>query len=125
MNDPILTVPTKNLSTAGREITLTPIKVKELAAFSRAIEPIVVDLTTGDVIAALARNAEALIEATCIAARVDEDWLGEQSADVLVELASAAMEINAGFFVERILPRIQRVAEMVGTLTQADGSTSL
>lgn len=124
MTDPILTVPTQALSLAGREITLTPLKVKELAAFSRAIEPIAVDLAGGDVIAALTRNAEALIEATCVAARVDEAWLGEQTGDVLVELAAAAMEINAGFFVERILPRIQRVAQTFATMTAADGRTS-
>lgn len=70
------------------------------------------------------RNVEALTEAAAIAGRVDRDWLGEQTADVLVELATAAIEANADFFIQRILPQIQQAAEAIGTLTAGPTSSS-
>jgi hypothetical protein len=74
------------------------------------------------VLGALMRNVEALTEAAAIAGRVDRDWLGEQTADVLVELATAAIEANADFFIRRVLPHIQQAAKVIGTLM--DGQTS-
>lgn len=107
---------------AGRSIDLSPLRIKELPAFSRAIAPIAADLAAGDVLGALMRNVEALTEAAAIAGRVDRDWLGEQTADVLVELATVAIEANADFFTRRVLPQIQQAAKVIGTLM--DGQTS-
>lgn len=98
---------TRTLNLDGREITVAPIKIKHLAAFVRAVEPIAQAVAEGDILSALGRNADALIEAVCIGAGVERAWLEEREADVLVELAAEVIEVNADFFVQRILPKIE------------------
>lgn len=103
-------------------IDITPVPVSCLPAFMRAIEPIVREIAAGDILSALMRHTDAVISATAIGARVDRDWLGQQTPDVLVELAARVMEVNADFFVRRVLPAINAAAERLATI--ASGGTS-
>ena len=104
---------------------IAPIKVKDLPAFLAAIEPIAQELARGDILAALARHAERVIEATAIGAGVDRAWLEEQTPDVLVDLAAQVLEANADFFVRSVLPRINQAAEtLAGVVATASGGTS-
>ena len=112
------------VTVAGRTFEVAPIRVKDLPAFARTIEPIARDLLAGDVAGALARNADALIAATAIGARVERDWLDEQTAEELVALAIAVVEVNADFFVRRLLPRLTQTAETLTQRLQAAGLTS-
>lgn len=101
---------------------LTPIKVKDLPAFLAAVEPIARELAGGDILAALARHADALIAATAIGAGVERAWLEEQTPDVLVELAARVLEVNADFFVRNVLPKVELAArQMAATVS---GGTS-
>jgi hypothetical protein len=104
---------------AGRAIAVAPIRVRELPAFAAALEPLLTDLAAGlGVPEILARHAEALITATAIGARVERAWLDEQEADALIELAAAVLEVNADFFVRRILPGLTAASERLsGRLT--------
>lgn len=99
---------------------LTPIKVKDLPAFLAAIEPIARELERGDLLAAIARHADAVITATAIGAGVERAWLEEQTPDVLVDLAAQVMEANADFFVRNVLPRLTAAAEKL-TATVSGG----
>ncbi len=99
--------------------TVSPLKVKDLPAFLAAIEPVARELAEGDILAALARHADAVITATAIGAGVERAWLEEQTPDVLVDLAARVLEVNADFFVRQVLPRIQAAAERIGAITQA------
>ncbi len=111
----------------GRAITVAPVRVGSLPAFLRAVEPIARELAQGDVLAALAREADRLIEATAIGAGVERAWLEAQSVDALAELAAAVVEVNAGFFVRRVLPAIERAGAALGqgaSSARAPGGTS-
>lgn len=104
---------------------LHPVKVKDLPAFLAAVEPIARELAAGDLLAALARHADAVIAATAIGAGVERAWLEEQTPDVLVDLAARVMEVNADFFVRVALPRITAAAEKLAGLTMTvSGGTS-
>lgn len=103
---------------------MTPIKVKDLPAFLAAIEPVARELADGDILAALARHADRVIEATAIGAGVDRAWLEAQDADVLVDLAAKVVEVNADFFVRRVIPRITAAAEKLAAIKTASGGTS-
>jgi hypothetical protein len=105
-----------------RGIAVTPIKVRDLPRFLKAVEPIAADLSTGDIAGALMRHAEAVIEATAIGAGCERAWLEDQTPDVLVELAAKVLEVNADFFVKRVLPVIQSTAEHLAQT--ASGGTS-
>jgi hypothetical protein len=99
---------------------IQPIKVRDLPRFLKAIEPIAADLATGDLAGALMRHAEAVIEATAIGAGVERAWLEEQTPDVLAELATKVLEVNADFFVRRVLPVIQVTADRLMQSVQTD-----
>lgn len=101
---------------------MQPVKVKDLPRFLAAIEPIARELAEGDILAALAKHAGHLIEATAIGAGVERAWLDEQTPDVLVELAAKVIDVNADFFVRRVLPIATSAAERIGRI--ASGGTS-
>jgi hypothetical protein len=105
-----------------RGIAITPIKVRDLPRFLKAIEPIAAELATGDISGALMRHAEAVIEATTIGSGVERAWLDIQTPDVLAELASRVLGVNADFFVHRVLPVIQDAADRLAQT--AFGGTS-
>lgn len=102
--------------------TIESVDVADLPAFLKAIEPVASEMAEGNVFAALMRNADAVIEATAIGAKVDRDWLRAQKSDVLVNLAGRVLEVNADFFFQRVLPVIQDIAEKLGRI--ASGGTS-
>ncbi len=106
--------------------TITPVKVKDLPAFLAAIEPIARELAEGDILAALARHADRLIEATAIGAGVEREWLEQQEVDTLVDLAARVLEANADFFVRRVLPAITQATERIAAMQAgiASGGTS-
>lgn len=107
---------TVDITIGDRTITVTPVKVAVLPDFLRAVEPIAADLSTGDIMGALARPAENLIAATALGAGVERSWLDEQEVDVLVELAAAVLEVNADFFARRLTPALLKAAEALAVI---------
>ncbi|MCX8017182.1 MAG: hypothetical protein N2690_04675 [Rhodocyclaceae bacterium] len=103
---------------------ITPLKVKDLPAFLAAIEPIARELAQGDILAALARHADAVIAATAIGAGVSREWLEDQDVDTLVDMAACVMEVNADFFARRVLPRIAAAAETLGRIGSGGTASS-
>jgi hypothetical protein len=108
---------------------IEPVRVRDLPRFLKAIEPIATELAAGDLAAAMMRHADGIIEATVIGARVERAWLEEQTPDVLATLAARVLEVNADFFVRRVLPIVtaaaQRMAQAAsgGTNGSQDSST--
>ncbi|PPD22866.1 MAG: hypothetical protein CTY22_05215 [Methylomonas sp.] len=96
---------------------MTPIKIKHLPAFLRAIEPIAHDLAAGDLLGSLTRHADAVITATALGADVDRAWLDEQTPDVLIDLASQVIEVNTDFFAHSVLPKLTVAADRLAIVT--------
>jgi len=105
-----------------RGTAVTPVLVRDLPRFLKAVEPIAAELAAGDIAAALMRHADAVIEATAIGAGVDRAWLEDQTPDVLAELAAKVLEVNADFFVRRVLPVVTAAADRLAQT--ASGGTS-
>lgn len=110
------------ITIADRTLDLQPVKVRDLPAFLAAVEPIARELAGGDLMGALVRQADRVIEATAIGAGVERAWLEAREADELVELAAAVIEANADFFVRRVMPRLTEAAEKIAAI--ASGGTS-
>jgi hypothetical protein len=107
-----------------RGMTIEPVRVRDLPRFLAAIAPVASDMAAGDIASALMRHADAVIEATAIGAGVERAWLDAQSPDVLVELAARVLEVNAGFFVRRVLPIIQQTAaQLAQNMQTGSGGT--
>ena len=100
---------------AGERIDLTPLKVGEVPAFARAVQPIAASLSASpDWLALLAEHGEAVIAAVAIAAHRPVDWVAGLDLDEAVRLAEAAFGVNADFFIRRLLPSVTQAAARIG-----------
>jgi len=111
-----------DVTVAERSFTIEPVRVKDLPQFLAALEPVAREVAAGDVLSAVAKHTSGMIEATAIGSGADRAWLQEQTPDVLVELAAAVIEVNADFFVQRVLPAALDAVERIVRI--ASGGTS-
>ena len=116
-NDMFAALPPVPLSIeiAGERIDLTPLKVGEVPAFARAVQPIAAGLSASpDWLALLAEHGEAVIAAIAIATRRPVDWVAGLDLDEAVRLAEAVFGVNADFFIRRLLPSVTQAAARIG-----------
>jgi hypothetical protein len=100
---------------AGEHIELTPLKVGEVPAFARAVQPIAASLSASpDWLAILAEHGEAVISALAIATRRPVDWVAGLDLDEAVRLAEVVFGVNADFFIRRLLPSVTQAAARIG-----------
>ena len=104
-----------SVEVAGEHIELTPIKVGEVPAFARAVQPIAASLSASpDWLAILAEHGEAVIAALAIATRRPVDWVAGLDLDEAVRLAEVVFGVNADFFIRRLLPSVTQAAARIG-----------
>jgi len=95
---------------------VTPIRMGNLQAFTQAIKPIASDVLdamegSGDLLTTIELHGERMIEAVQIATGVPRPELDSMMADDFVRLASAVIEVNADFFISRLLPAMKQEVE--------------
>ena len=116
-NDMFAALPPVPLSIeiAGERIDLTPLKVGEVPAFARAVQPIAASLLASpDWLALLAEHGEAVIATIAIATRRPVEWVAGLDLDEAVRLAEAVFAVNADFFIRRLLPSVTQAAARIG-----------
>lgn len=113
----------KQISICGENLTIKPFKFGELPKVFKAIEPITgtlgsllqsrsPDIT---VIANLiSEGGESIMDLMCIAAKVPRSKLDEMEMDDGVELLVSIFEVNADFFIQKVLPLVN--AKMTKTV---------
>ena len=100
---------------AGEHIELTPLKVGEVPAFARAVQPIAASLSASpDWLALMAEHGEAAIAAIAVATRRPVEWVAGLDLDEAVRLAEAVFGVNADFFIRRLLPSVTQAAARIG-----------
>ena len=98
----------------GERLELTPLKVGDVPAFARAVQPVAASLSASpDWLALLAEHGEAVIDAVAIASRRPPEWVTNLALDDAVHLAEAVFEVNADFFIQRVLPSLTEAATRV------------
>ena len=98
----------------GERLALTPLKVGDVPAFARAVQPVAASLSASpDWLALLAEHGEAVIDAVAIASRRPPEWVTNLALDDAVRLAEAVFEVNADFFIQRVLPSLTEAATRV------------
>lgn len=95
----------------GKNVTVAPLKIKQLPAFTRAIGPAAHALFSGDMLGAVAAHGEAIITAVAVATGEDEAWLGDLDADEFLLLAGDVLEVNADFFAHRVTPTLNATVD--------------
>ncbi len=105
------------LSFGGEPLEITPLRIGELPAFARAVKPIAAHLTLQpDWMMILGEDGETLILALALACRRPPEWLAGLSLDEAIQVAEAVFEVNADFFIQRVVPQLQRVSQRLGSL---------
>lgn len=125
----VLTVPCVKVSLNSGFIHVTPIKVKELSAFTKAVLPMIgafnEETDQGALIAALLINhIDSIIKAVAIGVRESEDFINELEIDELAELITAVIEVNTDFFIHKALPKINQGVERLGNKFNQAGPSS-
>ena len=114
----------KVVTVAGTAVELTPIRLGELPRLLAAVRPLAADLSAEpDWFDLLARHGEAVLELLAITTRRERAWINDLSLDDAVQLAAAVFEVNADFFVGRVVPGIQRSAEKLAPLLRSLGTS--
>lgn len=98
----------------GERLDLTPLRVGDVPAFARVVQPVAASLSASpDWLALLAEHGEAVIDAVAIASRRPSEWVTNLEIDDAVRLAEAVFEVNADFFIQRVLPSLTEAATRV------------
>lgn len=105
------------VTAGGERVEVAPLKVRQLGAFARAVSPLLDDLAavglatageqSGAFGSAVVRRADEVAQAVSAATARSAEWVGEQAIDDLVGLAALVVEVNADFFVRRLLPKLE------------------
>ncbi len=105
----------QSMEIAGVELAITPIRVGEIPALLAAVRPFAHRLVDGepDWLELLADHGEALITAIAVASRQPQDWVAVLEMDDAIRLATTLFEVNADFFVQRVVPTIQHAAARI------------
>ena len=118
----------------GELIEITPLRVKQIGAFSRAIRPLAGDIgrllekseqldsraTTDFILRMVGSHTDEVIEAVAIATGKPADWVGDLMPDDLCFLVLKIIEVNADFFASRLAPGLEMVlnktAQSIGSI---------
>ena len=92
--DTLFPVP-QTVQAGGKAIAVTPVRVRQLNAFARAMAPALAALEGSG--AALLQG-EQMVGAVAVATGEPESWLLDLPAGEYLALATAVMEANADFF---------------------------
>lgn len=104
-----------SLEIAGVTLAITPIRVGEIPALLAAVRPFAHRLVDADPdwLELLADHGDALITAIVVASRRPQEWVAGLAMDDAIRLAAALFEVNADFFVQRVVPTIQHAAARI------------
>ena len=104
-----------SIEIAGEVLELSPLKVGELPTFVRAIRPLAQHLGTEvDWLALFGERGDDVLLALAVAIRRPRAWVADLPLDAAIRLAEAVFEVNADFFIRRLLPSVTQAAARIG-----------
>lgn len=111
--DQALGGPTQRVMVKGKEVEISPMKMRSLVAFAKAIKPIRAELAaisdelTFQNLADLLATGTDLFDAVEAACGVQRAELEELDLAEFIELAATVLSVNADFFVKRVAPALK------------------
>lgn len=107
------------LAIHGEALAIMPLKVGQMPAFLRAITPVMHQLSGSEIdwIALFGERGDDLLSAIAIAVKKPRSWVDDLAADEAIVLAAKVIEVNADFFTQTVMPKLD------GLFTQAKSMT--
>jgi hypothetical protein len=127
MDDLNVLVPSAVTVTVGGEsLAITPLRIGELPAFTRALAPAVAEFRREgiDWLALFGLHGEAMLTALAVASRRPREWIEQLAADEAILLAATIIEVNSDFFARRVLPKVEAAMARLPAQGPTAGSTS-
>ena len=108
---------------SGTALELTPIRLGELPRLLAVVRPLAEEITSDpDWMALLGRHGDAVLDLLAITTRRERAWINDLQLADAVQLAAAVFEVNADFFVRRVVPGIARSADQLAPLIRTLGT---
>lgn len=136
--------PGRAISAGGETFTLTPFKFGQLPTATRLLKPVAGALSAGGVfsiqsvggetqfllasdwplkvVGLVADGGEDVLKFVAFAAGKPIEWVNGLDADEGIALAKAVLEVNADFFVHRVLPLLGMGQPSGGVISSASSS---
>ncbi len=95
----------------GEPLVIKPLKVGQLPGFLRAISPVMQQISSTEIdwLALFGERGDDLLSAIAIAVGKPRAWVDELAADEAILLAAKVIEVNADFFIQTVMPRLDGV----------------
>ena len=112
------------ISLAGDVVAIKPLKIGQMPAFLRAITPVMQQLGGNgiDWLALFGEHGDDLLTAVSIAIGKPRAWVDALDADEAILVAAKVIEVNADFFTQTVMPRLNE--QMGGLFEQASTATA-
>ena len=117
----------------GRQIKVTPLRMRQLPGFAAAVKPLLADLgealksgrmSRDTVLTLIEEHTAQLVCLVSAATDVEAHELSEAQADEFLEIATAVLRVNLDFFVRSLLPTVARaLPELDAALMNGSGQT--
>ncbi len=111
----------------GEPLAIKPLKVGQMPAFLRAITPVMQQIGGDgiDWLALFGERGDDLLTAVSIAVGKPRAWVDELAADEAILLAAKVIEVNADFFTQTVMPRLDGLIARTGaTAAMATGGST-
>lgn len=104
---------TRSVSAGGKTVVVQVLRVRQYAAFTKAIEKPYPLILAGDYLAAVSECPDEVIAAVCAATDLDRAFVAELDGHAFLQLAAAVMELNLDFFARAVLPTARKTAASI------------
>lgn len=109
------------VSVSGEDIEISPMRVGAWAAFLVAADPFIRQLSepgTEIGVQILTEHPKAILSAVSVATKLSKDKIDGLYPDEFTNLLQAVLEVNVGFFTQRVSPVVTQLMKTVSNLTQ-------
>ena len=107
----------------GRTLQVTPLKVRQLGPFARAVEPFIALIplngTPVDLLPIVSQHAEQAQLAVCIATGLTAEEVADWELDTFARAIGVVLAVNVDFFVQRLAPMIRVTLLLCEQITRA------
>ena len=110
----------KQISIKDENLTLKPFKFGELPKVFKAIETLSGtigvlmrdrNVNPASITTLIAEGGDGILELMVIGSKKDKSWIEDLEMDEGVDLLTAIIEVNADFFIQKVLPTLNKTLE--------------
>lgn len=110
----------KEIRISDENLTIKPFKFGELPRVFKAIEPLTASLSKmfvekqvdiNTIASMIADGGDSVIDLMVIGSKKPREWVTELEMDEGVELLVSVIEVNADFFIQKVLPQMNAKME--------------